>query len=88
MAALSAALAACGKDPKRTFAVVDGRPGRSLSRTYRALAAATGGLYVTPPAAGAARSLEALGQRFDGGALALGVDFAKARRVVSFGRPS
>ena len=87
VAALSAALAACGKDPKRTFAVVDGRPGRSLSRTYRALAAATGGLYVTPPAAGAALSLEALGKRFDGGPLALGVDFAKARRVVSFGTP-
>ncbi|MBK9089241.1 MAG: molybdopterin-dependent oxidoreductase [Holophagales bacterium] len=87
VATLSAALAACGKDPKRTFAVVDGRPGRSLSRTYRALAAATGGLYVTPPAAGAALSLEALAKRFDGGALALGVDTSKARRVVSFGTP-
>ncbi len=87
VATLSAALAACGKDPKRTFAVVDGRPGRSLSRTWRDLAAATGGLYVTPPAAGASRSLETLGKRFDGGALALGVDFSKARRVVSFGTP-
>jgi hypothetical protein len=87
VATLSAALAACGKDPKRTFAVVDGRPGRSLSRTWRALAAATSGLYVTLPAAGAALSLEALGKRFDGGPLALGVDFAKARRVVSLGAP-
>jgi hypothetical protein len=87
VAALTAALAACGRDPKRRFAVVDGRPGRSLSRTFRALAAATGGLYVTPPAAGAALSLEALAKRFDGGALALGVDFSKARRVVSFGTP-
>ena len=86
VAALSAALAACGRE-KRTFAVVDGRPGRTLSRTYRALAAATGGLYVTPPAAGAALSLETLAKRFDGGALALGVDFSKARRVVSFGTP-
>ncbi|MBK8597280.1 MAG: molybdopterin-dependent oxidoreductase [Holophagales bacterium] len=87
VATLSAALAACGKNPKRIFAVVDGRPGRSLSRTWRALATATGGLYVTPPAAGASRSLEALGKRFDGGSLALGVDFSKARRVVSFGTP-
>jgi hypothetical protein len=87
VAALSVAFAACGKDPKRTFAIVDGRPGRSLSRTWQALASATGGLYVAPPAAGAALSLEALGQRFDGGALALGVDFSKARRVVSFGTP-
>ncbi len=87
VAALSAAFAACGRDSKRTFAVVDGRPGRSLSRTWRALAAATGGLYVTPPASGAALSLEALGKRFDGGPLALGVDFAKARRIVSFGTP-
>ena len=87
VATLSAALAACGKDQKRTFAIVDGRPGRSLSRTWRALAAATGGLYVTPPAAGAALSLETLGRRFDGGALALGVDYSKARRVVSFGTP-
>ncbi len=87
VAALSAALAACGRDPKRRFAVVDGRPGRSLSRTYRAFAAATGGFYVTPPAAGAAGSLEALSKRFDGGALALGVDFSKARRVVSLGAP-
>ncbi|MBK6405179.1 MAG: molybdopterin-dependent oxidoreductase [Holophagales bacterium] len=86
VAALSAALAACGRE-KRTFAVVDGRPGRSPSRTYRALAAATGGLYVTPPAAGTALSLEALAKRFDGGALALGVDFSKARRIVSFGTP-
>ncbi|HYN43006.1 MAG TPA: hypothetical protein VE129_14615 [Thermoanaerobaculia bacterium] len=86
VAALSAALAACGRE-KRRFAVVDGRSGRSLSRTYRALAAATGGLYVTPPAAGAALSLEALAKRFDGGALALGVDTSKARRVVSFGTP-
>ncbi len=87
VAALSAALAACGKDSKRTFAVVDGRPGRSLSRTYRALAAATGGLYVTPPTAGAVRSLADLGKRFDGGALALGVDYTKARRILSFGTP-
>lgn len=86
VAALSAALAACGRE-KRTLAVVDGRPGRSLSRTYRALAAATGGFYVTPPAAGAALSLAALGTRFDGGALALGVDYAKARRILSFGTP-
>ena len=86
VAALSAALGACTRE-KRTFAVVDGRPGRGLSLTYRALAAATGGHYVTPPAAGAARSLEALGRRFDGGPLALGVDYGKARRVLSFGVP-
>jgi hypothetical protein len=86
VAALSAALAASAKDGKRTFAVVDGRPGRTLSRTYRALAAATGGLYVTPPAAGISRSLEALSARFDG-TLALGLDVAKARRVLSFGAP-
>ncbi len=86
VAALSAALGACTRE-KRTFAVVDGRPGRGLSLTYRALAAATGGHYVTPRAAGAARSLEALAKRFDGGPLALGVDYGKARRVVSFGVP-
>jgi hypothetical protein len=85
VATLSAALGACGLE-KRTFAVVDGRPGRSLSRTFRALAAATGGAYVTTPAAGAVRSLEALAKRFDG-RLALGVDYAKARRIVSFGTP-
>ncbi len=84
VAALAAALAASAKDGKRTFAVVDGRPGRSLSRTFRALAAATGGLYVAPPAA--TPSLEALAKRFDG-SLALGVDWAKALRVVSFGAP-
>lgn len=86
VAALSAALGACTRE-KRTFAVVDGRPGRGVSLTYRALAAATGGHYVVPPAVGAARSLEALASRFDGGPLGLGVDFGKARRVVSFGLP-
>lgn len=84
VAALSAALGACTRDGKRTFAVVDGRPGRSLSRTYRALAAATGGLYVTPPAAGIARSLGVLSARGDG-APVLGFDPARARRVLSFG---
>ena len=86
VAALSAALASAAKDGKRTFAVVDGRPGRSLSRTFRSLAAATGGLYAVPAAVGVARLLEALGRRFDA-SLALGVDVAKARRVVSFGAP-
>ena len=84
VAALSAALGACTRDGKRTFAVVDGRPGRSLSRAFRALAAATGGHYVTPPATGIARSLETLSARCDG-APALGFDAAKARRVLSFG---
>lgn len=86
VAALSAALAASAKGGKRTFAVVDGRPGRSLSSTFRALAAATGGLYVTPPAAGIARSLEALSARFDA-PVALGLDAAKAIRILSFGAP-
>jgi hypothetical protein len=83
-AAFSAALAAAAKDPKRTFAVVDGRPGRSLSRAFRALAAATGGHYVasTVPTS----ELAALERRFDA-PLALGVDATKARRVVSFGAP-
>ena len=84
VAALSAALGACTRDGKRSFAVVDGRPGRSLSRAFRALAAATGGHYVTPPATGIARSLEALSARGDG---ALGFDAARARRVLSFGAP-
>lgn len=86
VAALSAALAASAKDRKRTFAVVDGRPGRSLSRTFRALAAATGGLYVAPPAAGIARSLEALAARFDA-PVALGLDDTKALQILSFGAP-
>ena len=86
VAALSAALGACTRDGKRTFAVVDGRPGRSLSRAFRALAAATGGHYVTPPATGIARSLETLSARADG-APAFGCDAAKARRVLSFGAP-
>lgn len=83
-AALSAAIAAAAKDPKRSLLVVDGRPGRSLSRTWRALAAATGGRYAVP--ASSSPALDALASRFDG-PLALGVDYAKARRVVSFGAP-
>ncbi|MHB1047184.1 MAG: hypothetical protein ACYC4P_14365 [Thermoanaerobaculia bacterium] len=83
-AALSAAIAAAAKDPKRSLLVVDGRPGRSLSRTWRALAAATGGRYAVP--ASPSPALDALASRFDG-PLALGVDYAKARRVVSFGAP-
>ncbi|MHB8800732.1 MAG: hypothetical protein ACYDBY_19985 [Thermoanaerobaculia bacterium] len=83
-AALSAAIASAAKDPKRSLLVVDGRPGRSLSRTWRALAAATGGRYAVP--ASPSPALDALASRFDG-PLALGVDFAKARRVVSFGTP-
>jgi hypothetical protein len=86
VAALSAALGTGAKDAKRAFAIVDGRPGRSLSRTYRALAAAAGGHYVTPPATGIARSLETLSARCDG-APALGFDAARARRVLSFGAP-
>lgn len=81
---LSAALAAAAKDPKRTVAVVDGRPGRDLSLAFRALAAAAGGLYVTPPATGIARSLQALSSRADA-PLSLGLDESKARRVLSFG---
>ncbi len=83
-AALTAAIAAAAKDPKRSLLVVDGRPGRGLSRTFRALAAATNGRYAVP--ASPSPVLEALASRFDG-PLALGVDFAKARRVVSFGAP-
>lgn len=83
-AALAAAIAAAAKDPKRSLLVVDGRPGRSLSRTWRALAAATGGRYAVP--ASPSPALDALASRFDG-PLSLGVDFAKARRVLSFGAP-
>lgn len=84
VAALAAALSAAAKDPKRAFVVVDGRPGRSVSRTFRALAAATGGRYVAPSSAPPV--VDALAARFDGAA-ALGVDYARARRVVSFGAP-
>ncbi len=83
-AALSAAISATAKDPKRSLLVVDGRPGRSLSRAFRALAAATNGLYAVPGSPSPA--LDALAARFDG-PLSLGVDLTKARRVVSFGAP-
>ncbi len=84
VAALSAAISATTKDPKRSLLVVDGRPGRSLSRTYRALAAATGGRYASGPSLTA--DLDALAGRFDR-PLTLGVDYTGARRVVSFGAP-
>lgn len=83
-AALSAAIAAAAKDPKRSLLVVDGRPGRSLSRTFRALAAATNGRYAVPGSPSPA--LDTLAARFDG-PLSLGVDLSRARRVVSFGTP-
>lgn len=83
-AALAAAISAAAKDPKRSLLVVDGRPGRSLSRTFRALAAATNGRYAVPGSPSSA--LDALAARFDG-PLSLGVDVSKARRVVSFGAP-
>ncbi len=67
--------------------VVDGRPGRPLSALYRAVAAAAGGRYATPPRVGPARTLAALSRRSPEPSLTLGVDLAAARRVVCFGAP-
>jgi hypothetical protein len=69
-AAVSGAMAKCG--PQESVAVLDLRPGRGASWTYRrAMAAVKNGVYLTPP-----RPL--------GGAA---VDLAKVRTVLSLGAP-
>jgi anaerobic selenocysteine-containing dehydrogenase len=70
-AAVSAAIAKCG--PEERVAVLDLRPGRTASWTYRrAMASVKNGLYLAPPS-------------FPGSAVAF--DLQKAKTVLSFGAP-
>jgi menaquinone reductase, molybdopterin-binding-like subunit len=68
-AAVAAAMAKCG--PGERIAVLDLRPGRTASWTYRRAMAAQNGLYLT--------ARQAIG--------GMAVDLAKARTVLSFGVP-
>ena len=65
-------------------ALLDGRPGRVVSRTYRRWLAGADGLYITPPGSTRFAALDTMLHEPWG---SVGVDLARTRTLLAFGAP-